>query len=329
MTRTRLVQRRDGFILLVVLGVVLVLCALLFGFSQTTRTSLAKADSFYRTEQAWSAAWGGLQIAVATIRDVNAVSADPQSAKLLTSESTFAIGDVNCTVAVTEENGLLNVNRLKGTDGHLDRRHIDQFLRLIDVVNHEQKDVPSIGYGIVPAVIDWVDSDDEITCLPFVQRDNTGAENDDYQMGTLPRSCRNGPVASLDELLGVKGMTPESLGRLRPYLTCGGDGKIDINAAPKTVLQSLSEQIDAALAERIVQQRKLRPFRTLAELGRVPGMTDNICRDIQSLITVSPAERFYRVRARGNTQDHRCTIEAELRRNTQAGTVDILQYREL
>ena len=57
-------------------------------------------------------------------------------------------------------------------------------------------------------------------------------------------------------------------------------------------------------------------------------MTDNICRDIQSLITVNPAERFYRVRSRGNTQDHRCTIEAELRRNTRAGTVDILQYRE-
>jgi general secretion pathway protein K len=329
MTQTRLGQRQDGFILVVVLGVVLALCALLFGFSQTTRTSLAKADSFYRTEQAWSAAWGGLQIAVATIRDVNAVCTDPRSAKLMTSENTFTIGDVNCTVTIAEENGLLNVNRLKGADGQLDRRHIEQFLRLIDVVNHQRKDLPLIGYGIVPAVIDWVDSDDKITCLPFVQRDNTGAENDDYQMDTPPRSCRNGPVDSLDELLEVKGMASESLRRLRPYLTCVGDGKIDINAAPKAVLQSLSEQIDATLAETIVQQRKLKPFKSLAELGSVPGMTDNTCRGIQSLITVNPAERFYRVRAQGNTQDHRCTMEAELRRNTQAGTVDILQYREL
>jgi general secretion pathway protein K len=328
MTRTRPVQKRDGFILLVVLGVVLVLCVLLFGFCQTTRTSLAKAESFYRTEQAWNAAWGGLQITIATIRDVNAVSANRQSAKLLTSENTFAISDANCAVAVTEENGLLNVNRLKGADGQLDRRHIDQFLRLIDVVNHEQKDSPPIEYGLVPAVIDWVDSDDEITCLPFVQRDNMGAENTDYQGSTPARSCRNRPVDSVDELLGVRGMTPESFERLRPYLTCGGDGKIDINAAPKAILQSLSEQIDAPLAEMIVQQRKLGPFKTLAELGRIPGMTDNICRAIQSLITVNPGERFYRVRAQGNAQDRRCTIEAEVRRNTQAGTVDILQYRE-
>jgi general secretion pathway protein K len=329
MTQTGLAQRQDGFILVVVLGVVLVLCALLFGFSQATRTSLAKADSFYRTEQAWNAAWGGLQIAVATIRDVNAVCADPQAAKLTTSENTFTIGDVNCTVALTEENGLLNVNRLKGTDGQLDRRHIEQFLRLIDVVNRQQKESPPIGYGVVPAVIDWVDTDDKITCLPFVQRDNTGAENGDYQAEMPPRSCRNGPVDSLEELLWVKGMTPENLGRLRPYLTCVGDGKIDINAAPKAVLQSLSEQLDATLAEMIVRQRKLKPFKNLAELGNVPGMTDNICRDIQSLITVNPGERFYRVRVQGSIQDHRCTMEAQLQRNSQAGTVDILHYREL
>ena len=329
MTQTRPGQRPNGFILIIVLGAVLALCALLFGFSQTTRTSLGKADSFYRTEQAWNAAWGGLQIAIATIRDVNAVSADPQSAKLLTSESTFAIGDVNCTVAIAEDNGLLNVNRLKNADGQLDRKHVEQFLRLIDVVNRQQKDLPPVAYGIVPAVIDWVDSDDEITCLPFVQRDNTGAENDDYRAATPPRSCRNGPVDSLEELLWIKGMTPESFDRLRPYLTCRGDDKIDINAAPAAVVQSLSEQIDSVLAEMIVQQRKLKPFKTLAELGGVPGMTDNICRDIQNLITVSPAERFYRVRSQGNTQDHRCTVEADLRRNTQAGTVDILQYHEL
>jgi len=329
MTQTGLGQKPNGFILIVVLGVVLVLCALLFGFSESMRTSLAKADTFYRTEQAWNAAWGGLQVAIAAIRDVNAVSAPPQSAKMLTSETTFAIDDVNCTVAITEDNGLLNVNRLKDADGQPDRKRIEQFLRLIDVVNRQQKDLPPIVYGIVPAVIDWVDADDEITCLPFVQRDNTGAENDDYQGATPRRSCRNGPMDSLDELLWVKGMTAEGLHRLRPYLTCVGDDKIDINAAPTAVVQSLSEQIDSALAEMIVRQRTLKPFRTLAELGGVPGMTDNICRDIQNLITVSPAERFYRVQSRGDTQNHRCVMEAELRRNTQAGTVDILQYREL
>ena len=322
-------QRQDGFVLLVVLGVVLTLCVLLFGFSRTTRASLGKADSFYRTEQAWNGAWGGLQIAVAVVQDANEAGVDPQYATLFTAENVFSVGDANCSIVIAEENGLLNVNRLSAADGQPDRKRVDQFLRLIDGVNHQQKDAPPIGYGIVPAIIDWVDKDDEVTCLAFVQHDNLGAENDYYQTRTPPYPCRNGPVSALEEILWVKGMTPEGFERLRPLLTCVGDGKIDINAAPKPVVQSLSEQMDAALAEMVVRQRTLKPFKSLAELQSVPGMTDNVCSDIQSLCTVRPQERFYRVTSRGSLQDHRCTMEALLRRNTQAGTVDIIQYREL
>ena len=239
------------------------------------------------------------------------------------------MGDANCAVVMGAENGLLNVNHLTAPDGQPDRKRIEQFLRLIDALNHEQKDAPPIGYGIVPATIDWVDKNDDVVCLAFVQHDNLGAENDYYQTRTPPYPCRNGPVNALEELLWVKGMTPESFARLRPSLTCMGDGKIDINAAPKPVLQSLSEQMDAALADMIIQQRKRKPFQSLGELRNIPGMTDAVCGDMGSLCTVSPRERFYRVTSQGRLQDYHCTIEALLRKNTQAGTVDIIQYREL
>jgi len=328
MRRTRRGYRQDGFILIVVLGAVLMLSALLFGFNQRSRSSLDKADGFYRTEQAWDGAWAGVQIAVATIRDVNDICTDPQFAKLLRGENTFSLEDANCAITIAEENGLLNVNRLKSEDGELDRRRIDQFLRLIDQLNRQQKDSQRIGYGILPCVIDWIDGDDDVTCLPFVKQENTGAEDGYYGMRPQPYSCRNRPVDSLDELRWVKGMTSQSFCLLRPFLTCVGDGKININAAPKLVIQSLSEQIDAALAEMIVNQRKLRPFRTTMELRNIPGMTDKIHRSFRDSITISPAERFYRITSQGRVQDHKCTIEALLRRNTQAGTVDIVQYRE-
>lgn len=322
-------SRQEGFVLLVVLSAVLALCALLFGFARTTRRSLAQADSFYRTEQAWNGAWGGLQLALALIRDANDSGVDPQYAQLLTTENTFAVGDANCTVVIGAENGLLNVNHLTAADGQPDRKRIDQFLRLIDALNHQEKDAPPLGYGLAAALIDWVDRNDEVASLAFVPHDNLGAENDYYQRRTPPYPCRNGPVSAVEELLWVKGMTPAGLARLRPLLTCRGDGKIDINAAPKPVLQSLSEQMDAALADQIIQQRKRQPFQSLGELRAIPGMTDAICGDIGTLCTVSPSERFYRVTAQGRLQDYRCTIEALLRQNTQAGTVDIIQYREL
>jgi len=315
-------------VLIVVLATVLALSALLFGFYRTTRTSLAKAESFLRTEQAWNAAWGGLQVARTIVRDVNALGSDLSSGRQATSPITFPIGDANCAVTITPESGLVNVNRLKSADGQLDRRRIDQFLRLIDLVNRRHKDQPPLDYGVVPALIDWVDQDDEVTCLDFVQRDNTGAENDHYQTCTPPYSCHNGPVDAVGELVHVKGMTPEALARLRPFLTCVGDGTIDLNAAPKTVLESLSEQIDAALAEMIIRQREFRPFTTMAQVRGVPGMTDSICHDIESLVTLTPTERFYRVTSHGRIREHKCTIEALLQRNPQAGTADIMQYRE-
>ena len=269
--------RQGGFVLLVVLSAVLALCTLLFAFARTTRTSLAQAEGFYRTEQAWNAAWGGLQMALALIRDANDSGVDPRYARLLTAEHTFTVGDANCAVVLAAENGLLNVNRLTAPDGQIDRPHIDQFLRLIDVLNRQEKEAPPLEYGLVPALIDWVDRNDEVTCLPFVQRDNLGAENDYYQRRTPPYPCRNGPVNTLEELLWVKGMTPAGFARLRPALTCRGDGKIDINAAPAAVLQSLAEEMDPALADRIIQQRRLRPFQSLGELRRIPGMTDAVC----------------------------------------------------
>jgi general secretion pathway protein K len=323
-----LTAKPKGFVLIVVLGAVVALCALLVGFTLKAQTTLAQADGFYRSQQAWTAAWSGVQMAVALIQDANASGREPQDAGCLTAENRFTLGDANGTLVLEEENGLINVNRLTGTDGKPDRRHVEQLLRLIDALNHDRGDAPVISYGIVPALVDWIDTDDEVTALDYVPQGGLGAENDYYQSRRPPYPCRNGPVQVVEELAAVRGMK-EVLTRLRPYLTCVGDGKIDLNAAPRVVLQSLSEQMDAGLAEMMIQHRKLQPFTSMDEVRSLPGMTDNLCRDMEALGTVKPDQRYYRVRARGAIQDHRCTIEALLRRNSQAAAVDITYYREL
>lgn len=329
MRRNKQGYRQNGFILIVVLGAVLMLSTLLYGFNQTTRTSLDKADGFYSAEQVWNSAWAGLQIAVAAIRDTEDLCADPRWAGLLGGKNTFPVADASCSITITEENGLLNINHLKNADGQLERKRIDQFLRLIDLVNGQQTDSQRIGYGIVPGIIDWVDGDDEVTHLPFIKRENTGAEYDYYETRTPPYRCRNKPLDTIDEILWVKGITPEAFSRLRPLLTCLGDGKININAAPLLIIESFSEQIDAALARMIVNHRKLKPFGSTTELRNVPGMTDNVYGAMKDLITVAPTERYYSVRSQGSTGSRKCAIEALLRRNTQAGNVDIVSYREL
>lgn len=319
----------SGFILIVVLGAVLTLSALLFGFHHTVRMKWGTVQSFYRTEQAWNCARAGLNVAVAAISETDDPLRDSRLSKLAAGESDIPVADGTCSITIVEENGFLNVNCLKRKSGQLDRTRIDQLLRLIDLSNRQKTGGVRIDYGIVPAIIDWTDRDDDLTRLPFVQHDNVGAEDDHYRTLNPPRRCRNGPVDVLDELLPVKGMTTDALARLRDLLTTFGDGKVNINAAPKLVLECLSEQMNPAVVQMILNRRRLKPFTSIAELREMPGMTDNLYRAIKDTITTGQEERYYRVLSRGAAEDLSITVEAVLRRNTQAGNVDIVQYREL
>lgn len=320
---------RSGFILIVVLGAVLALSALLFGFHHTVQAKLSTVHSFYRAEQASNCARAGLNIAVAALRTAEDLCNDSRFSKLVTGKAPIPVADGTCSVTIVEENGFLNVNCLKRQTGELDRTRIDQLLRLIDLLNRQKPDAPRIEYGIVPAILDWIDPDDDLTHLPFVQHDNLGAEEAYYRPLDPPRQCRNRPVDVLDELLPVKGMTPDVLTRLRDSLTTFGDGKININAAPKLVLECLSEQMYPAVVQMILNRRRLKPFTSVAELREMPGMTDNLLLAIKDTITTGQEERYYRVLSRGTVDDLSITVEAVLRRNTQAGNVDIVQYREL
>jgi general secretion pathway protein K len=327
MMRDRSTIRNKGFVLIVVLSGVLLLSALLFNFSRSARMDLDCAESLRVSEQAVNCARAGLNVAIAVVRDTNDIYADARLAGLRTVGQTLAIGDGTCTVRISEESGRLNLNALKDKNGHLNRAAIDQFLRLIDLANRDDRKHP-ISYQIVPAVIDWIDQDDEATILPFVKTDGQGAEDSYYTSLDAPYHCKNRPMDTLDELQWVKGGSREILERLRDVLTVSGDSRVNINAAPKRVIESLCEQMDPTLAEMIVRQRQIRPFKSVTEIKDVPGMPDNVYRTIENLVTVSSTDRYYRVYSQANVGEHRGSIEAVLRRNTQAGNVDIILYRE-
>ena len=58
-------------------------------------------------------------------------------------------------------------------------------------------------------------------------------------------------------------------------------------------------------------------------------MTDNIYQSIKDSITTRSQDAYYRVTSQGNVADRSSKIEAVLRRNAEAGNVDIVLYREL
>jgi general secretion pathway protein K len=113
---------------------------------------------------------------------------------------------------------------------------------------------------LAQAIADWRDPDD--------LRRPRGAERDDYLAAGALELPRNGPFVSLDELLNVRGMTPERFALIRPYLTLLGTGEVNLNAAPRPVLLALPGMTEEAVALLLRRRQARRPVRSLAELAK-------------------------------------------------------------
>lgn len=158
------------------------------------------------------------------------------------------------------------------------------------------------------AVSDWIDKDD-------IQISG-GAESSYYRTLKPPYSARNGKLMSLKELSLVKGITPEILGKLQPYLTIFSEeanspqSKININTAPKEVLAALDERIDDRTAEQILERRRIQAFKDPSELSKVPGM-ETIAIGLGGRISVKG--NLYRITSAARVKDSGKTVEAVVR----------------
>jgi general secretion pathway protein K len=169
----------------------------------------------------------------------------------------------------------------------------------------------------VSALLDWLDADD-VTRLD-------GAENLYYQGLAHPYECGNGPFLTIGQIHLVKGLNkgdPAGKGTgkgLQDALTIYSDGKININTAPRAVLQGLDNEIDGALADAIIEYRKNDDFVTINDLRNVPGMHDQLLGRIRSLISVKSAA--FSIEAEGKANGAVARITAVLQRKGEETTL--------
>jgi general secretion pathway protein K len=102
-----------------------------------------------------------------------------------------------------------------------------------------------LDVGLADAIADWTDPDD-------VPRP-AGAERDFYLAATPPLVPRNGPLATVTELLRVRGVDARVLARLAPYVTVAGEHAVNPNTASREVLQAVVG--DAAAVDRLLAAR--------------------------------------------------------------------------
>lgn len=116
----------------------------------------------------------------------------------------------------------------------------------------------------VPAVLDWLDTDND-TRFP------NGAEDEYYTRLDVPYRAANGPLADRSELLLIRGITPEIYEKLAPHVTVLEPAAgLNVNTAPAEVLMSLGPGIDRATADVFVSSRTVQPFADVASVLRHP-----------------------------------------------------------
>jgi len=259
-----LTDNRGGVALILVIWVMVILVAIVGEFSYSMRTEISIVKNFKEEEEAYQLALSGIEAAKA---EILASSAEP--AGMYVNEDGILVlnaegeeeperkGDLGkgtFEYTIIDEEGKLNIN----TASRKQLRHIFRYTG----VEGAELDT------IVDSIIDWRDTDS----LHMLN----GAEEDYYQSLKRPYSCKDGPFDSVEELLLVKGMTPEiflgsagagssetgeekekkTYSGVARYLTVNGPGRININTAPAVVLEAV---FGPEKADNIIVRREAGP----------------------------------------------------------------------
>jgi type II secretory pathway component PulK len=267
MTTLHRTQPRKAVVLLAVLVVVVLLSLAAYQYSELMSAEYRAASSHARALQARAAADSGVWYATAllgnpdnldsisgnlwdnptTFQDssvsdsgVNGSNADNADQRKQMLFSLISVRDADDPAAssqpyrygVVDESGKINLNALLQIDPS--GNNVTQMLLQL----------PNMTPDIVNSILDWMDADDNTR--------QDGAENDYYSSQSPPYQCKNGPFDSLEELLLVKGVTPQLLfgndrnrnGVLDPGED-DGTGQVDRGWLPYLTVYSRESNVDS------------------------------------------------------------------------------------
>ncbi|MBI4342933.1 MAG: general secretion pathway protein GspK [Candidatus Omnitrophica bacterium] len=194
----------------------------------------------------------------------------------------------------------------------------DVLQRLVELAGLQEDE----AVGVAAAIEDWRDEDDR-------ERPH-GAEGLHYRSLPNGYDCQDGPFEHPEELLLVRGVTPELYRRLEPHVTAYGSGRLNLNTATPLALSSLGMSrmgLDGFLAYRAGEdgregtgddRRLVSASQLSSELGLfVPA------EDLARLTALADAGFLG-----AGSSVFRMTIETRLTRPTSQMTVECLMQRD-
>jgi general secretion pathway protein K len=303
----------EGIALLLVLWVMAILSVLALEFSFAMRTEINIAKNYKEELQLYALAKGGVERAVAELvfkhdrrvqqmrKTLKSEEIPPDKKEWVTDGRPYLLSSdlAVCELRIMSEAGKIDINvvsenTLRKVVGNLG-------------LQGEARDI------VVDSVMDWRDPDD-------FYRIN-GAENDYYQSLKEPYTCKNGNLDSIEELLLVRGVTPELFyGRkgtkneeagkgypagLKDLFSVYAQGEqIDINSASPIALRFVLG-IPEDVSRLIVKAREEKGFESILDLRqRVPefGLLPNAGEIERQLGTLSMTS-YYTIESKAKNKE--------------------------
>lgn len=249
-------KSKEGAALLVVLGVLLILPLIVMSIAFDAKLE-AKLISYKRNKiKAEMLAYSGIEYAKAILAqqsqvsetDVDELGEEDRDGFMqmalyaqrgLSTSSTIEQGNGTFTITIESAEAGRNVNLLERA----------QWEEIFEMAN-----VPSTEWDeLIDCLTDWIDENEE--------HEFSGAESEDEWYEEKGYPVKNGQLDSVEELLLIKGWTPEILyGKsaddesdevygIADILTVWGDGKVNINTASTNTLLSFPEYEDWRLED--------------------------------------------------------------------------------
>lgn len=168
-----------------------------------------------------------------------------------------ALNDAVMLCGIDDEYGKIPLNALLSPDGEEENLLVAEALRALFRMRGAEEDP-------VDNILDWMDPTGE---------GRFGGTGDQYYTGLeVPYGAKRAPMDSVEELLLVRGVTPEvyfgdpeaEQRPLHELVTVRGDpnGRININTARFEALEAFGEALDGelAMADVVIRERENQPF---------------------------------------------------------------------
>lgn len=299
-----MLRSEKGFALIITLLVTAVIIAAVTELVYGIYISLSNTNNFKNSQRAALLARAGVDMAKAGIEEMRKLNPYMTMDKEGLSFA-YTKEDGNIEIRVFDEQGKVSLKIAYPSTGIVNEKLYGNYVRLLKLLNEDD--------AVTDTLSDWLDMDDE-------PRRNGAEWSDYYQRLTHPYKPKNDYPDSLEEILMIKGYTPQMYKKISPFVTVYTDGLININTASKEVLMSLSDEMTESLVQKIIAYRNETHFKDRSDIMKVDGF-GTLGFSLQDRITVQGS--VFRIYSKAKVEDSVREVEAVV----QAGG-KVMYWRE-